>query len=86
MEDQNKSRCQLLQYLLIHVELKRHFSLGFNLLIRLDEVIEHLRALLDDEGHGPGEEVHEVRKQVGMRTLDELLDVERVVLSGRGVT
>ena len=49
-------------------------------------MIEHLRALLDDEGHGPGEEVHEVRKQVRMRALDELLDVERVVLSGRVVT
>jgi len=43
-------------------------------------VVQHFRALLDDEGDGPGEEVHEVGQEVGVRALHELLDVEGVVL------
>ena len=45
-------------------------------------MVEHLCAFLDDKGHGPGEEVHEIGEEVGMGGLDELLDVERVVLCG----
>lgn len=49
-------------------------------------MVEDLCAFFDDEGDGPGEEVHEVRKEVGMWALDELLNVKGIVLSGIEVT
>jgi hypothetical protein len=41
---------KLLQQFLLHDVLKRQFGLAV-LLVGLDEVVEHLRALLDHEGH-----------------------------------
>lgn len=41
------------------------------------------------EGNGPGEDIHEVRQEVRVGGVVELLDVEHVVLSrglGTGVT
>lgn len=45
-------------------------------------MVEHFCAFLDDKWHGPGEQVHEIWKEVGVRRFDELLDVEGVVLCG----
>ena len=58
----------------MHQKLQRHFGASV-FVIGFDEVVEHLRAFLDDEGNGPSEEVHEVGQQVGVRTFHELLDV-----------
>lgn len=41
---------------------------------------EHLTHFFNHKRNRPSEEVHEVGKKVGMRTLDELLNVESVVL------
>lgn len=38
-------------------------------------MVKYLCAFLDDEGHGPCEEIHEVGKEVGVGALDELLYV-----------
>jgi hypothetical protein len=38
--------------------------------------------LLGHERDGPREDVHEIRQQVGMLCVVELLDVQRVVLRG----
>jgi hypothetical protein len=45
----------------------------------LEHVEEHLHHFLSHEGHRPGEYVHEVRQDVGVRSVVELLDVERVL-------
>lgn len=45
-------------------------------------MVKDLRTLLDHERYGPGEEIHEVRQQVGMWAFHELLDVEGVILGG----
>lgn len=73
---------EFLEELLTHEDLKGNFTLGLDLLVRLDQVVEHFSAFLDHEGDGPSEEVHEVRQQIGVRTFHELLNVERIVLSG----
>jgi hypothetical protein len=52
---------KLLQHLLVHQKLNGNLPLAVVLLIRFDEVVKDLRALLNDEGDGPGEEIHEVR-------------------------
>jgi hypothetical protein len=43
-------------------------------------VVEYLCAFFDHEGDGPCKEVHEVGEEVGMRAVDELLDIETVIL------
>jgi len=77
---------KLLQGLLVHQYFDGQLFLAVVIFVGLDEVEQHLRALFDDEGDGPGKEVHEVGEQVGVWTLHELLDVESVVLSGDGST
>lgn len=44
-------------------------------------MVQHLGYLLRHEGDAPLEDVHEVRQQVRVLVLEELLDVESVVLS-----
>jgi hypothetical protein len=48
-------------------------------------MVDNFCAFFDDEGNGPAEEVHEVGQEVGMRAVDELLDVQGVAL-GRGMS
>ena len=43
-------------------------------------MVQNLCALLNDKRNRPGEEVHEVGQQIWMRTVDELLNVERIAL------
>lgn len=38
-------------------------------------MVEYLCAFLDDKGNGPGEEIHKVGQEIGMRTIYELLNV-----------
>jgi hypothetical protein len=65
---------ELFKHTLMHEKLQGHFGIGV-LIIGFDEVVEYLGALLDDEGDGPGEEVHEVGEEVGVGALHELLNV-----------
>ena len=77
---------KLLQGLLVHEYFDGQLLLAVVLFVGPDEVEQHLRALFDDEGDGPSEEIHEVGQQVGVWTVHELLDVESVVLGGDGST
>lgn len=77
---------ELLQRLLVHQDLDGELALPIVFLVWLDEVVQHLRALFNDKWYRPCEQVHEIGKQVGMRTLHELLDVEGVVLRGKSGT
>lgn len=64
----------------MHQDLNRDLT-HIDLIVRLDQMVQDLTALLYHERHGPAEQVHEVRKQVGMRSLYELLNVQGVVLN-----
>lgn len=76
---------QLLQHLLLHYVFEGQLG-RVTLVVRFDQVVEDLVALLGHEGNTPREQVHKVGQQVGVRTLHELLDVQRVVLRERTVT
>lgn len=71
----------LLQDLTLIDQLQRHclffieFSIGFY------KVVKHLRDLLSHKGNRPLENIHEVRKEIRVLVLEELLDVQCVVLS-----
>ena len=45
-----------------------------------NQMIEHLRDLFSHKRHRPGENIHEIRQQVGVLRVVELLDVESIVL------
>ena len=74
---------QLLQDILVHHHLDRHLS-RVVLILRFYQVVQHLAALLNDKRNRPSEEVHEIWKQIGMWTLDELLNVQSIVLRLKG--
>lgn len=54
---------------------------GIILVLRFNQMVENLTAFLYYERNRPREKVHEVWKKIRVRTLDELLDVQGVVLS-----
>lgn len=56
------------------------------LLAGLDEVVEHGRRLLAEEGDRPLKNVEEVGKVVGMLALQVLLNVEGVILHQKTAT
>ena len=76
----------LLQDLTLIDQLQRHCLFLIEFSIRFYKVVKHLRYLLSDKGNRPLENIHEVRKEVRMLVLEELLDVQGVVLSKDGVT
>lgn len=49
-------------------------------------MVENFVALFGNKWDAPCEEVHEVGEQVGVGTLDKLLDVEGVILHERRST
>lgn len=66
---------QLLYDVILADHLQHHCILLIELLLRLDQMVEHFGHLLCHKGDRPGEHVHEVGQVVGMLILQELLDV-----------